>query len=62
MDDLDELMREVGSYLHAVDVFRAEGHGPTWLPEPIALCEGAIGPGLAAISTVLALQRKDEHK
>jgi hypothetical protein len=33
MDDLDQLMREVGSYLRAVDVFRAEGLEPTWRSE-----------------------------
>jgi hypothetical protein len=33
MDDLDLLMREVRSYLRAVDAFRAAGHEPTWLGE-----------------------------
>jgi hypothetical protein len=33
MDDLDLLMREVRRYLRAVDVFRAEGCEPSWLPE-----------------------------
>jgi hypothetical protein len=31
--DCTALMREIGRYLAAVDVFRAERCEPTWLPE-----------------------------
>jgi hypothetical protein len=37
MEDVDLLMREVHSYLRAVEAFRAEGHEPCWLPEPLGL-------------------------
>jgi hypothetical protein len=33
--DLSFLMSEIRRYLAAVGSFRAEGHGPRWLPEPV---------------------------
>jgi hypothetical protein len=32
-DELESLLDEIRLYLEAIDVFRGEGHEPSWRPE-----------------------------
>ena len=56
--DIKALIGEITRYLAAIDIFRAEGCGPTWRPELAFTAYPSVGEFAAASEAAAALGRR----